>query len=61
MKNRTVTEPKDKDTRAEREPYEAPAIIYEGLITTASGGVSTSPQSNPTGRGADPADIFGGG
>ncbi|MCA9873231.1 MAG: hypothetical protein KC441_06240 [Anaerolineales bacterium] len=38
-------------------PYEAPAVIYEGLITTRAG--------TPTGSGAssdnavDPADLFG--
>lgn len=40
----------------ERLPYEAPAIIYEGLISTRAG-------SNLTGAGgdgaADAADLFG--
>lgn len=64
MKNRTTSKSEEKKPRTEREPYEAPAIIYEGLITTASGGGSNGPpppQSGPTGGGADPANIFGSG
>lgn len=60
MKNRTASEPEKKESRTEREPYEAPAIIYEGLITTASGNGS-GPQSGTNSQGADPANIFGGG
>ena len=37
----------------ERVPYEAPAIIYEGQITTRAG--TPLPESG----GMDPADLFG--
>jgi hypothetical protein len=40
----------------ERAPYEAPAIVYEGLISTRAG--SLLPGSTGT-EGADPADLFG--
>lgn len=62
MKQRTADEPEDKKSRTEREPYEAPAIIYEGLITTASGnGSGGGPQSGTNSHSSDPANIFGGG
>ena len=36
--------------------YEAPAVIYEGMITTRAG----TPTGNPDGdRAVDPADLFG--
>lgn len=46
----------DRKKTAEREPYEKPQIIYEGLITTAAG--SPIRNSEPNGVGPDPADIF---
>ena len=48
----TEAEPRDGEQRA---PYEAPAIIYEGELTTRAGTVP-----GPGAPGADPADIFGG-
>ena len=48
---------KDKDSNQDKKPYEAPAIIYNGVITTRAG--------SPTGGdgdgadGIDPADLFG--
>lgn len=41
---------------SEREPYQPPAIIYEGKLSTRAG----TPEE-PTGNlpGIDPADIFG--
>ena len=47
-------------TRNEKITYEAPAIIYKGLITTRAG----SPTGDPSGSGessVDPADLFGDG
>ena len=40
--------------------YEAPAIIYEGVITTRAGSVINS-IFNPDERQVDPGDLFGNG
>jgi hypothetical protein len=54
MSNKNEGNQEGKDQRTERAPYEAPAIVYEGLITTrAATGVSGSEASN------DAADVFG--
>ncbi len=45
-----------KNAQIEREPYEKPAVIYEGLITTMS---KSGPDSSPKGN-VDPADVFKG-
>ncbi len=37
-------------------PYEAPAVIYEGLITTRAG---TPTGSTGSDNAVDPADLFG--
>jgi hypothetical protein len=44
-----------KEQSDRRATYEAPAIIYEGVITTRAG----SPVFSPEGDGVDPADLFG--
>ena len=41
---------------AERAPYEAPAIVYEGLITTRA--VTQGAPGNDIGPAANPADVF---
>ncbi len=43
------------ERQADRRPYEKPAVIYSGVITTraGSGGTGSVPDS------IDPADIFG--
>ena len=38
-----------------RQPYEKPAVIYSGVITTRAGSGGTGSVPN----GVDPADIFG--
>lgn len=35
--------------------YQAPAVVYEGVITTRAG----SPFGNPDDAGVDPTDLFG--
>jgi hypothetical protein len=42
-----------KKPESEQKEYEAPAIVYEGKITTRAG----SPEG--AGDGVDPADLFG--
>lgn len=42
----------------EKTTYEAPAIIYETVITTRAGSPLSTDDSNP---GVDPADLFGSG
>ncbi|MFN2134757.1 MAG: hypothetical protein ACK2UK_02305 [Candidatus Promineifilaceae bacterium] len=59
MSNKEVSKQEGKDNGTERAPYEAPAIVYEGLITTraatgAGGGGADA--SNPAN---DASDIFG--
>ncbi len=44
-----------QETR-ERVPYEAPAIVYEGELTTRAG--TPIPVQGPD-SGVDPADLFG--
>ncbi len=44
------------DKMVERADYEAPAIIYEGLISTRAGSVILN---GGGAEGADPADLFG--
>lgn len=38
-------------------PYETPAVIYEGVITTRAGSPVGGGDSE---KGVDPADLFGG-
>ena len=52
MKNKTSPQSDQREVSTAREPYEAPAIIYEGLITTRAG----SPILNEP--DTDPANIF---
>lgn len=51
--------PQHPNTPSKRLPYEVPAIIYEGLISTRAGsalpGSSTSGASS---QAVDPADLF---
>ena len=56
MKDRELNAAENKEDTV-RAPYETPAIIYEGLITTRSG-CRVVPGG---GESPDPADIFGGG
>jgi hypothetical protein len=60
MKKKAAPQPKQQSPRAEREPYEAPAIIYEGLITTSSKATGV-PIGGQDGGDSDPANIFNGG
>lgn len=44
----------------DRQPYEPPAIIYSGLITTRAGSPMGIIYDDPLGvDGIDPADLFG--
>lgn len=45
-----------RQTTDERLPYEAPAIIYEGELTTRAG---TTPESGTLGFNGDPSKLFG--
>jgi hypothetical protein len=45
---------KQADIRA---PYQAPAIVCHGLITTRAGSPAAAPDGS--GFGVDPADLFG--
>ncbi len=45
---------KEQDQRA---PYVAPAVVYEGTISTRAGSPFNSPEKD--GGGLDPADLFG--
>jgi hypothetical protein len=40
-----------------KRPYEAPAIIYTGIISTRAGSPLGGGNSDPV--GVDPADLFG--
>lgn len=46
-----------KQLEGEQTKYQAPAIIYEGKITTRAG----TPLAPGNGDGVDPADLFGNG
>ena len=44
-----------KEIKKELPKYEAPAVIYDGAISTRAG----SPIPGPGSDGSDPADLFG--
>lgn len=48
----------EKKKERERAPYQKPAIIYEGVITTRAG--SPLGASEGASDAVDPADLFGG-
>ena len=60
MKNQSTTQSGQNDVNIKRAPYEAPAIIYEGLITTRAGSVPVRPEGNDGSGASDPAKAFGG-
>jgi hypothetical protein len=51
-----MDQPESSNPSKVRAPYEAPAIIYEGLITTRAG--TELPPNIPTEFITDPVDIF---
>ena len=56
MKNQARKERKEKPfNHQKRNRYEAPAIIFEGRITTRAGTTLGNPDTD-----VDPADLFGG-
>ena len=60
MKNKTSPQAEKEVLSIKRKPYEAPAIIYEGQITTRSGNsLEFAVDSNQPDM--DPANIFNGG
>ena len=57
---RQVGQKSIKDTKEKRLPYQSPAIIFYGTITTRAGtpiGLTSDPEKS----GVDPADLFGNG
>ena len=58
MKSLSKPQAKTEKTeqKVERAAYEAPAIVYEGFITTRAGSPINRGSSDPS---ADPADLFG--
>ena len=51
------TESKEKQ---QKKPYEPPALVYEGVITTRAGSPATLVGDGEE-SGVDPADLFGNG
>ncbi|MFN2104936.1 MAG: hypothetical protein ACK2UJ_08690 [Candidatus Promineifilaceae bacterium] len=60
MRNEEVKQNAVEKSHADRAPYEPPAIIYEGLITTraATPPNSGSESSSASESGASPENIF---
>jgi len=59
MRNEEVKQNAADNNHADRAPYETPAIIYEGLITTRAGTIiSGSESSSASESGASPENIF---
>lgn len=54
MSKEIMDQPASSNDSTVRAPYETPAIVYEGLITTRAG----TGQSAPNDSGVDAADIF---
>ncbi len=53
---------RQENKRTQRKHYEAPAVIYESVITTRAGSPlsATDGEQDPS-SGVDPADLFGNG
>jgi hypothetical protein len=60
MKNAIARQAVKAEGKNRRAVYVAPAIIYEGLISTRAGSGTTPEESTSGSDGADPAAIFGG-
>ncbi|MEJ2751867.1 MAG: hypothetical protein P8169_04170 [Chloroflexota bacterium] len=59
MRNEEVKQNAVEKSHADRAPYEPPAIIYEGLITTRAATIdSGSESSSASESGASPENIF---
>ena len=59
MRNEEVKQNAVEKSHADRAPYEPPAIIYEGLITTRAATANSSPgDGSPADTGASPENIF---
>lgn len=56
MRNEELKQSTAQKKNTDRAPYESPAIIYEGLITTRAATPDSSRDAKPD--GADAADIF---
>ena len=50
----------ESQEKQEKKPYEPPAIVYEGIITTRAGSPATLGDDGKE-SGVDPADLFGNG
>ena len=57
MSDRKANQSTAENEKSVREPYETPAIIYEGLITTRAGSPNRSPSDGS--ESVDPSEIFG--
>lgn len=55
MKLTQTTQHLTEPTETNKQAYETPQVIYEGIITTRAG----TPTGNPESGGVDPADLFG--
>ena len=59
MRNEEVKQNAADNNHADRAPYETPAIIYEGLITTRAATVNGGRNSDAASEsGASPENIF---
>ncbi len=47
MKKKASPQTEHKELSGKRESYEAPAIIYEGQITTRAGSPDSNPDNDP--------------
>ena len=57
MKPLSDSSSKGKDQKSK--PYETPAIIYEGTITTRAGSGGEGPIAPPDDNKVNPEDLFG--
>ena len=58
MRNEEVKQNAVEKSHADRAPYEPPAIIYEGLITTRAATTPSPGGGSPADTGASPENIF---
>ena len=58
MRNEEVKQNAADNNHADRAPYETPAIIYEGLITTRAATFGNNNSDAASGSSASPENIF---
>jgi len=59
MESTEAKQPDKESKKRARAAYEAPAIVYESVITTRAG--SPAGATDSAGSDVDPADLFGNG